>query len=114
MFLMAVFVGAIAMALLGYIPVIGYILAGFLAGIIVKDAGGGALAGFLSGTIQGVIATVFFTAMDGVWGAVFGYPPGALPSVILRAASGGIIIIAMLYCGILGLVGGAIGGALKS
>ena len=36
MFLLAVFVGGMAMAVLGHIPVIGNILAGFLAGIIAK------------------------------------------------------------------------------
>ena len=65
MMLLAVFVGAVAMAVLSPIPVAGPIIAGFIAGVIVGGVGRGLLAGFLSGTIDGILAGLLLTSLGG-------------------------------------------------
>ena len=48
----ALVVGIILMAVLGSIPLLGPLMAGFIVGLMVRGAGSGALAGFLSGVSE--------------------------------------------------------------
>jgi len=105
------FVGFIAMIFLNFIPVLGPILAGFIAGLIAgHGAGRGLLAGFLAGILGAVIVAVLVTSGLGFFGSLLDMP---LVGTLIGGAIGTVIIVMGLYNGFLGLVGGAIGGALR-
>ncbi len=101
-----VLVGFVAMILLGSFPLLGPLVAGFLAGIITNQGGGkGALAGFLSGIAGGVI----WAAILLITGSLFG-PLG----FFFGSLAGLVIIIASLGGALLATLGGFLGGALRS
>jgi len=103
-----VLVGIIAMYFLGFIPLSGPLLTGFITGLIVKEAGKGALAGFFSGSFGGILALLILPSLGGfvsiASGGLLGGALGGMLGVIL----GGGIFISTLYFGLLGLVGGAL------
>lgn len=106
MLVVGIIVGFIAMAFLSFIPILGPILAGFIAGII---AGGGAVRGLLAGFLSGIFGALVAWFILGSLGTVFGGPMGALAASIIGAG----LVILSLYTAFLGLIGGAIGGALR-
>ncbi|MGB2783596.1 MAG: DUF5518 domain-containing protein [Atribacterota bacterium] len=109
-----VLVGIIAMAFLGFIPLFGPLLAGFIAGLIVRETGKGALAGFLSGSFGGILALFILPSLGGLVGTVSGGLLGGALGGMFGAILGGGIFISTLYFGLLGLVGGALGGLVRS
>ena len=109
-----IIVGIIAMSFLGFIPLFGPLLAGFIVGLIVKEPGRGALAGFLSGSVGGILALLILPGLGGLIGTVSGGLFGGLLGGMFGAILGGGIFISTLYFGLLGLVGGALGGLIKS
>lgn len=101
-------VGFIAMIILGWIPILGPILAGFIAGII---PGGGAVRGLIAGFIAGILSAIFFAILISPMIAFIAHLP-----IIGGLVTGGIglsILIWGLHDGLLGLIGGAIGGAVR-
>ncbi len=113
MIVLAVMVGAILMAVLGEIPIVGPMIAGFVAGVMVGGIGRGALAGFLSGTFLAVLATIILATSGVFIGGLAMGPTGAAAGGLAGVVMGAGFFIAELYFGILGLVGGIIGGALR-
>ncbi len=104
-----VVVGWIVMVILGaLLPVLGPIIGGFVAGWIARGGtGGGAKAGAVAGIfgaiVIAVILIVFGTALLGG----IGFLAGLGTSIV-------VIISTFLYFGILGLIGGAIAGAVRT
>ncbi len=100
------------MIVLSPLPILGPILAGFVAGVI---TGGGATrglkAGFLAGILGALILAVFTILGIGFVGAIACRP---MMGAILGGSIGFIILLGGLYQGILGLIGGAVGGALRN
>jgi len=109
-----VLVGIIAMSFLGCIPLFGPLLAGFIAGLIVRGAGKGALAGFLSGSFGGILALLILPSLGGFVGTFSGGLFGGVLGGMVGTILGGGIFISTLYFGLLGLVGGALGGLVRS
>ena len=109
---MGVIIGFIAMVFLSFLPILGPILGGFIAGII---CGGGVVrglvAGFLAGILGAVLLAILVTTGLGFFGNLADFP---LLGTVFGGAIGIVILIAGLYEGFLGLIGGAIGGALRS
>jgi hypothetical protein len=104
-------VGFIAMMFLDFIPILGPILAGFIAGLIAgHGAGRGLTAGFLAGILGSVIVAVLIGGGIGFFGNLVHLP---VLGSLLGGAIGLVIIILGLYNAFLGLIGGAIGGALR-
>jgi uncharacterized membrane protein YeaQ/YmgE (transglycosylase-associated protein family) len=94
--------GIALMIIFGWIPIIGPITAGMVAGILTKDdAGRGALAGFLSGVIGATIESVLLTTL----GFAF---LGSLGAFIGGLAS----LTALISLPLFGLIGGLIGGVM--
>jgi hypothetical protein len=108
-----VLVGIIAMSFLGFIPLFGPPLAGFIAGLIVRGAGKGALAGFLSGSFGGILALLILPGLGGLVGTFSGGLFGGVLGGTVGTILGGGIFISTLYFGLLGLVGGALGGLVR-
>ena len=109
----AVLVGAILLALLGFIPVFGAIIAGFAAGMIAGGgAGRGAVAGFLSGIIGGVILAIILVVAGSAVGAYYSIYSEILGGSIAIVA-GILIIILSLGGAILAGIGGFVGGLVK-
>jgi hypothetical protein len=100
-----VIVGFMVMVLLGSLPVLGPRIGGLIAGLIARGGfGGGATAGCVSGIFGAMIVSVILV----VGGTLcFG-----IPGFFTALGVSFIIVIATLYFGILGAVGGAFGGAL--
>lgn len=115
MLLLAVAAGTIVMILLGWLPIGGPLLAGILAGLLTFNGiGRGALAGFLSGLIASpVISYLSELIAQSEWSAfnlvksltlLIGFP------VIESYAD---LVALAVYLSVFGLVGGAIGSAMK-
>jgi len=103
-FIAAVAIGMVAMSFLGIIPVLGPILAGFVAGLIVGGTDQGSYAGCLSGIVGSLIFGVIFTCLGAYFGSLGAWITGVI-------SVGG--LVCSLYFAFLGLVGGAIGGAVR-
>ena len=100
-----VIVGFIVMVLLGSLPVLGPVIGGFIAGIIARGGvWGGATAGFVAGLFGAIVISVILI----VGGSLLFGIPGFLTALGVSF----IIVIATLYYGLLGFVGGAIAGAI--
>jgi len=66
------FVGFLLLLLLGFIPILGAVIAGLVAGLIARGVGRGAVAGFLAG-IAGAVALIVLLSIGGAaLGAFFG------------------------------------------
>lgn len=105
-----VIVGFISLLFLDFIPIVGPILAGFIAGVIAGGgAGRGLSAGFLTGMLASLILAILISSGVGFVGKLLDLP---VLGALLGGAAGTIVIILGLYNGFLGLIGGAIGGAI--
>jgi len=107
-------VGIIAMSVLGIIPFFGPLLAGFIAGLMVRETGKGALAGFLSGSFGGILALFILPGLGSLLGIASGGILGGTLGGIFGVILGGGIFISTLYFGLLGLIGGVLGGMVRS
>ena len=103
-FWLGVIIGFIVMILLGSLPVLGPVIGGFIAGIIARGGvWGGATAGFVAGLFGAMVISVILV----IGGSLLFGIPGFLTALGVSF----IIVIATLYYGLLGFVGGAIAGA---
>ena len=100
-FWLGVIIGFIVMVLLGSLPVLGPIIGGFIAGLIARGGSwGGATAGFVAGLFGAIVISVILILGGSL---IFG-----IPGFISTLGVSFIIVIATLYYGLLGFVGGAI------
>ncbi len=106
---LGVVAGFLLMAVIGWIPIIGALIAGIVAGAIARGAGRGLLAGFLSGVIGLIILAVFFSILGAAAGGAFG-------TMIAAIGIGASVFLGIIEIGgiILVTIGGLIGGALRS
>jgi uncharacterized membrane protein YeaQ/YmgE (transglycosylase-associated protein family) len=102
---LGVLAGFLLLTLLGFIPIIGALVAGLVAGLIARGACRGALAGFIAGILGSVVLTFLLTAFGGALGGILGGLFGGL--------IGSTVILLTLGSAILCLIGGLIGGALR-
>lgn len=106
-FWLGVIIGFIVMVLLGSLPVLGPIIGGFIAGLIARGGSwGGATAGFVAGLFGAIVISVILILGGSL---IFG-----IPGFISALGVSFIIVIATLYYGLLGFVGGAIAGAVMT
>jgi len=106
---LGIIVGFILMGVIGWIPIIGALIAGVIAGAITRGAGRGLLTGFIAGIIGILLLEALITTIGGALGGGLG------------AAIGGVIgigvgtILGLLAIGDIFLItiGGLIGGALR-
>ncbi len=104
-FWLGVIVGFIVMVLLGSLPVLGPIVGGFIAGLIARGgAWGGATAGFVAGLFGAIVISIIVI----IGGSLLFGIPGFLTALGVSF----FIVLATLYFGLLGFVGGAIAGAI--
>ena len=105
-FWLAVIIGFILMVVLGFVPVIGALVAGLVAGLI---AGGGiwngGKAGFFAGLLGAIIMSVIVILGGTFLLGIFGFISGLGISLVL--------IILALYHAVLGFIGGCAGGLLR-
>jgi hypothetical protein len=99
-----VVIGFIAMILLGSLPVLGPVIGGFIAGIIAR---GGVFGGATAGFVAGLFGAIVISGILLIGGSLLFGIPGFLTALGVSF----IIVIATLYYGLLGFVGGAIAGA---
>ncbi|MDE1824844.1 MAG: hypothetical protein KGH61_04150 [Candidatus Micrarchaeota archaeon] len=106
---LAIVIGFILMTLIGWIPIIGALIAGIITGVIARGAGRGLAAGLLSG----VIGLILLAILISILGAALGGSTGALIGGALGVGLGG--ILGLIYIGgiILVTIGGLIGGAIS-
>lgn len=106
-FWLGVIIGFIIMVLLGSLPVLGPIIGGFITGLIARGGTwGGATAGFVAGLFGAIVISVILILGGSL---LFG-----IPGFISALGVSFIIVIATLYYGLLGFVGGGIAGAVMS
>lgn len=98
-------VGFLLLIILGWIPILGAIIAGLVAGLIARGALRGLAAGFISGIIGAVIIAILFSFIGGLIA-------GAIGSAI-GFGVGGLLILLSVGGAILSGIGGLIGGLLR-
>ena len=97
----------ILLIFIGWIPIIGSPIAGFLRGYVAKKGlGGGALVGFIGGLLGGIIWTIILTVLGG---AVLGII-GALAGLLVGGAITMMSIMKAITAAIGGLIGGLVAG----
>jgi hypothetical protein len=103
-----VIVGWLVGLILGFLlPVIGPLAGGFVAGWVAGGGiGNGAKAGLLAGLFGAIVISVLLLIGGAVLLGAFGFIAGLGTSLI-------IILAAVIYQGLLSLVGGLIGGAIR-
>jgi hypothetical protein len=103
-FWIGVFIGFIAMILLGSLPVLGPIIGGFIAGLIARgEIWGGATAGLTSGLIAGIVFLIIDLFRLSL--------PLGTPSFLTTFGVTIGLVFLVLYFGLLGFAGGAVAGA---
>jgi hypothetical protein len=103
---LGVFVGFLLMLLIGWIPVLGPLLAGVVAGILAQGGvGKGALAGFLSG----ILAAIILGSLVAFYGLVKLGPMAALLGGLATFTAALLLSAGAAF---FGLIGGIIGGAM--
>lgn len=108
---LGVFIGFLLMVLIGWIPIIGALIAGAIAGSIAKGAGRGLITGFLSGTIGLIILAIILGMVGGLAGSTLGSASAAVGAGIGIGVSS-ILFIVEIGDIIVVTIGGLIGGAL--
>ncbi len=66
------FAGFLLLVFLGFIPILGALIAGLVSGLIARGAGRGAAAGFLAGIAGAIILTFVLSIGGAALGAIFG------------------------------------------
>jgi hypothetical protein len=104
------FAGFLLLIFLGFIPILGALIAGFVAGLIARGAGRGAAAGFVAGILGAVIVALLLTVGGAAIGELLGLSGlGGLVGGLV----GGAAVLLSLGNAIVCLIGGLIGGALR-
>lgn len=113
MFIIALVIGILAILLFAFFPVYGPAVAGFIAGLIAGGLEAGAWAGLLSGVAGGVL----FTSGMFKPGTVAGKITTVLHEPVLHGILGVVLnggtLFAVVYFGLLGMLGGVVGGVLR-
>jgi len=104
-FWLAVIVGFVVMLVLFFLPVINYLVGGFVAGILAR---GGTWNGAKVGFMAGIIGAVIIGAVILLGGTIFLGLIGFLGGLVIAV----VLLVLGLMSAILGLVGGAIGGTI--
>jgi hypothetical protein len=104
------FVGFLLLVFLGFIPILGALIAGLVAGLIARGAGRGAAAGFVAGILGAVVIALLLTVGGATIGGLFGL---AGLGGLLGGLVGGAGVLLSLGNAIVCLIGGLIGGALR-
>jgi hypothetical protein len=104
------FVGFLLLIFLGFIPILGALIAGLVAGLIARGAGRGAAAGFVAGIVGAVVVALLLTVGGAAIGGLFGL---AGLGGLLGGLVGGAGVLLSLGNAIVCLIGGLIGGALR-
>ncbi|MDI6719690.1 MAG: DUF5518 domain-containing protein [Methanomicrobiales archaeon] len=115
-FWFGVIVGWVVMVLLNiWVPVLGPILGGLAAGLIAgRGAGNGALAGLIAGVLGAIIVAIFLVLGITLLTAGIDFLNiGGIQTITGLAAAVVLSILVLGYMAILGLIGGAIGGAIR-
>jgi len=110
---LGIIAGFLLLTLLGFIPIVGALIAGLVAGLIARGAGRGAFAGFIAGILGSVVLTFLLTTFGGALGGILGGLFGGLVGGIFGGLIGSIFILLTLASAIICLIGGLIGGALR-
>lgn len=105
---LGVFIGFILMVIIGWIPVLGALVAGIIAGAIARGPGRGIATGFFAGILGLIILAIFFfgfgSTNTGTLGTQISSVVGlSIHTLLVVLSVGGIILIT---------IGGLIGGAL--
>lgn len=107
---LGVLAGFLLLIFLGFIPILGALIAGIVAGLIARGAGRGAVAGFVAGIFGSVVLAIFLSFLGAAVGGIFGLTGlGGL----LGGLVGGSYVVLSLGSAIVCLIGGLIGGALR-
>ena len=111
MLVLGILVGLVAFMFLDFIPIIGPIMAGFVAGVIAGGgAGRGIAAGFIAGILGAVMLAIAVVAGFGFFGSLVHMP---VLGFLVGGAIGSVVMLLGIYNALLGLIGGAVGGALR-
>jgi hypothetical protein len=103
-FWLAALAGFIIMVLLGgFLPVLGPIVGGVVAGLIAKG-------GMWNGAKAGFVAGIFGALVTGIIALVIGTMALGLLGFLAAMGIGLVLVILALYFAVLGLAGGAVGG----
>ena len=100
-----VLIGFIVILLLGSLPVLGPVIGGFISGLVAR---GGLRGGCMAGLFAGIFGAIVVSAIRILGGSLlFG-----IPGFFTMLGDQFIIVIAILYFGLIGALGGALAGAL--
>jgi hypothetical protein len=104
-FLLSIFLNAV----IGTIPFLGPVIAGFLIGILIGKKNPAMVVGFLGAIIGGVFCRVFLSYPDNGWYHhllnLFGHKSGQCAGMIIQGSP----FFFALYFGLLGILGGLTG-----
>ena len=107
------FISIIVNAAIGTLPVLGPVISGFSAGIIIGRENTAMVIGFLGSIFGGVFCRIFLLYPDNTWHfrllQLLGSNIGEYLEVIIR----GNIFFSALYFGLLGMLGGFLGALLS-
>jgi len=107
------FISIIVNAAIGTFPVLGPVLSGFSAGIVIGRENTAMVIGFLGSIFGGVFCRIFLLYPDNIWHSrllqLLGSNIGEYLEVIIR----GNIFFSALYFGLLGILGGYLGALLS-
>jgi hypothetical protein len=104
-------VAFVILVVIGWIPLLGAAIAGFVAGMIARGAGRGAMAGFVAGITGGVIAVFILGAIGTLLAGAVGL---AFIGGMIGTGIGVIFLLLSLGNAVVCAVAGAIGGAIRS
>ena len=107
------FISIIVNTALGTLPVLGPVISGFSAGIIIGRENTAMVIGFLGAIFGGIFCRIFLLYPDNTWHfrllQLLGSNIGEYLEVIIR----GNIFFSALYFGLLGMLGGFLGALLS-
>lgn len=107
------FISIIVNAAIGTFPVLGPVVSGFSAGIVIGRENTAMVIGFLGSIFGGVFCRIFLLYPDNIWHfrllQLLGSNIGEYLEVIIR----GNIFFSALYFGLLGILGGYLGALLS-
>ena len=103
------FISIIISAAIGTFPVLGPVISGFSAGIIIGRKDTAMVVGFLGAIIGGVFCRIFLLYPDNAWHFRLLNSLGSLIGEYFEIIIRGNIFFSALYFGLLGILGGLIG-----
>ena len=105
---LGIIIGFILMGIIGWIPIIGALIAGIIAGVIARGAGRGLLTGFIAGIIGILFLGVLITVIGGALGGGIGAAIGGIVGVGVGTVLGLLAIVDIFVVTVGGLIGGAL------